>query len=158
MTIVSNLHDDGAGSLGHPSGRFLLVRPETLVALQRACEAALGPEAAAECFAAAGRAGGGRAAVTLTGSREDRVRAISQMGTGFGWGEFRLERLTPDTLVMTVRHSPFAEAYGPSPRPVCHLTRGVLEALATVVLDRHRPIVETLCAASGADACRFESR
>jgi uncharacterized protein len=57
-----------------------------------------------------------------------------------------------------VRHSPFAEAYGASAASVCHLTRGVLEALAWRVLGRSARVVESACAAVGAAQCRFEAR
>jgi predicted hydrocarbon binding protein len=81
-----------------------------------------------------------------------------ETGGAIGWGAFTLERLTADALAVSVRRSPFAEAYGPSPTPVCHLTRGVLEALAAATLPGAPAVVETACAAMGADACRFETR
>ena len=59
---------------------------------------------------------------------------------------------------MTVRRSPFAEAYGAAASPVCHLTRGVLESLAILTLERPTHVVETQCAAAGAAHCRFEAR
>jgi predicted hydrocarbon binding protein len=59
---------------------------------------------------------------------------------------------------VSVRRSPFAEAYGPSTTPVCHLLRGVLEALAAAALTGTPAVVETACAAMGAPACRFETR
>jgi predicted hydrocarbon binding protein len=93
----------------------------------------------------------------LAGDPRARVEALLRMGTHIGWGEFALERLAPDALAVTVRRSPFAEAHGPAPAPVCHLTRGVLEALAASVLERPARVVETACAAAGAAVCRFET-
>jgi predicted hydrocarbon binding protein len=81
-----------------------------------------------------------------------------ETGGAIGWGAFTLERLTAETMVVVVRRSPFAEAYGPSPSPMCHLIRGVLEALAAATLAGAPSVVETACAAVGADACRFETR
>jgi predicted hydrocarbon binding protein len=78
------------------------------------------------------------------------------MGVALGWGRFALERLTGDRLVVTVERSPFAEAYGPSATPVCHLTRGVLESLAAVILGGSPRVVETACASMGDARCRFE--
>jgi predicted hydrocarbon binding protein len=150
------LADDGQGRLSLGGARYLLVRPETLVGLQRAVEAALG-DRAADALAAGGRAGGSKAAQSVEGSREARVERLLRAGGEIGWGLFALERLTHDELVVTVRHSPFAEAYGPSARPVCHLTRGVLESFAAAVLERPLPVVETDCAAAGAPACRFST-
>jgi len=50
-----------------------------------------------------------------------------------------------------------AEAYGRAAGPVCHLTRGLLEALAAAVFQRTARVRETACAAAGADGCRFET-
>lgn len=150
------LEDDGAGALTIGGARYLLIRPETLAALQKAVETAAGRRAA-DCLAAGGRAGGARATGALTGAAEERVRALLEMGTAIGWGRFTLEHLTSDSLVVTVDRSPFAEAYGPSGTPVCHLTRGVLQSLATLTLGRHSRVVETECAATGSPRCRFEA-
>lgn len=139
-----------------PPPGYLLIRPETLVGLQKAVEAALGARAA-ECLAAGGRAGGAKATAGLEGDAATRARRLLAAGRDLGWGEFALERLTPTALVVTVAGSPFARAYGAAAGPVCHLTRGVLETLASVVLERPAPVVETACAAMGADRCRFES-
>jgi len=43
-------------------------------------------------------------------------------------------------------------------RSVCHLTRGVLEALGGAVLAGRPRVTETACAAMGASACRFEAK
>ena len=155
--VLAELRGDGAGRILYGASRYLLVRPETLVALQKAVEAALGARAA-ECLAAGGRAGGGSALRTLGGAAEEVVGRLLAMGGEIGWGRFTLERLTPDALVVRVESSPFAEAYGPAAGPVCHLTRGVLERLAELALGRPVAAVETACVAAGAPACRFEAR
>jgi uncharacterized protein len=155
MTV--RVDNDGRGGVTIGGARYLLIRPETLAAVQQAIEAALGPRAG-ECLAAGGRAGGARAMAALTGTTEERARQLAAMGAAIGWGAFTLERLTADGIVVTVRRSPFAEAYGPSSTPVCHLTRGVLEALAGVTLGRRAQVTETHCAAMGAEHCRFEAR
>ena len=139
-----------------PPPGYILIRPETLVGVQKAIEAALGARAA-ECLAAGGRVGGAAATAALQGDAATRARRLLSAGREIGWGDFALERLTPTALVVSVTGSPFARAYGTAAGPVCHLTRGVLEALASVVLGRPAPITETTCAAMGADRCRFES-
>jgi predicted hydrocarbon binding protein len=140
-----------------PAG-YILIRPETLAALQKAVEAALGP-AAAECVAAGGRAGGARATTALRGAARARVERLLGQGAAIGWGQFRLEHLTDTSLAVTVDGSPFARAYGGPRAPVCHLTRGVLEALAARVLERRGrvSVIETACAATGAARCRFQT-
>jgi predicted hydrocarbon binding protein len=144
------------GRLSYRGGRYLLIRPETLAALQRAVEAAIG-DRAADCFAAGGRAGGGRAASQLEGAPAERVTRLLAIGSAIGWGDFQLESLDPARLVVTVQRSPFAEAYGASTTPVCHLTRGVLEALASSAFGAGWIVRETTCAAAGAALCRFEA-
>ena len=154
MSALVGLEADGCGGLTLGGSRYLLIRPETLVGLQRAVEHALGERASA-CIVAGGRAGGERAMASLEGTAEERVRRMLRVGGQIGWGEFVLERLTATELAVTVRHSPVAQAYGPSARPVCHLIRGVLESLAVATLGRSLAVVETACAAMGAPACRF---
>ena len=139
-----------------PPPGYILIRPETLVGVQKAMEAALGARAG-ECLAAGGRVGGAAATAALEGDAPTRARRLLSAGREIGWGEFALERLTADALVVTVAGSPFARSYGAAASPVCHLTRGVLEALASVVLERPAPITETACAAMGAERCRFET-
>jgi predicted hydrocarbon binding protein len=153
----SALTDDGAGGLTYRGSRYLLVRPETLVALQKAIEAALGERAAA-CLVAGGRAGGGSALRSLEGSPREIVERLLAMGGALGWGEFALERVGPDELVVAVQNSPFALAYGAAAAPVCHLTRGVLEGLAELALGAPAVATETACVATGASLCRFAAR
>ncbi len=156
-TVLVDLKADGRGGLSYRGSRYLLVRPETIVALQKAVEEALGERAAA-CFVTGGRAGGGSALRALEGSGQQVVERLLTMGGEIGWGEFTLERLAPDQLVVTVKNSPVAYAYGAAPGPVCHLTRGVLERLAEVAFGRPAVATETACAAAGAPVCRFEAR
>jgi len=154
--VLGELQDDGAGRLTYRGARYLLIRPETLAALERAVDAAA-RGAAAECFAAGGRAGGGKAAASFTGGERERVDALVAMGGRIGWGKFALERYAAGELVVTVTASPFAEAHGPATEPVCHLTRGVLEALAASLWPGRPRVKETACAAMGAPVCRFEA-
>lgn len=155
--VLAELHDDGTGRLSYRGARYLLIRPETLAALQHALEDALG-SAAADSFVAGGRAGGGKATASFSGAERERVDALLAMGTRIGWGHFALERHAANDLSVTVTNSPFAEAYGRADAPVCHLIRGVLEALAAAVLTGRPRVTETACAAMGAAACRFEAR
>ena len=139
-----------------PPPGYILIRPETLVGVQKAVEAALGARAA-ECLAAGGRTGGVKATAQLAGDAASRAGRLLEAGREIGWGDFALERLTSTALVVSVAGSPFARAYGAAEAPVCHLTRGVLETLAAVVLECPARVVETACAAMGYQLCRFET-
>ena len=135
MSSLPALGADGRGGLTLGGARYLLIRPETLVELQKAVEGVLGERAAA-CIAAGGRAGGTRATASLDGTAEERVARLLRIGGEIGWGEFALERLTTAELVVSVRHSAVAESYGAATAPVCHLIRGVLESLAGTPEER----------------------
>ena len=110
MSAPPALDADGRGGLTLGGARYLLIRPETVVGLQKAVEGALGERAAA-CITAGGRAGGAKAAAALHGTAEERVGRLLRIGSEIGWGEFAHERLT-------ARPSwPSACAARPSPRP-----------------------------------------
>ena len=136
--------------------RYVRVSVDTLVAIQKAMEPALGVRAA-ECLVAGVRVGEAKHAAAPAGDTRTHVEAALAAATRHGWGEFALERLGASELVVTVRRSPFAEAYGHAAGPVCHLTRGMLEALAGAVFQRPARVRETGCAAAGASDCRFET-
>jgi predicted hydrocarbon binding protein len=155
--VPEALSHDGEGRLFFHGSRYLLIRPETLAGVHHALETALGAQAG-EYLRAGGRAGGNRATADPAGAPRERVERLLAIGGEIGWGVFSLDALGASELVVSVRHSPFAEAYGPAREPVCHLTRGVLEALAAQVLARPARVVETACVATGATTCRFEAR
>src|SRR5262249_57151577 len=94
----------GRASMTPPPG-YILIRPETLVGMQKAIEAALGA-GAAECLAAGGRAGGTKATAALDGDAAGRARRLLSAGRQIGWGEFALQRLPPATLGGTCGGSP----------------------------------------------------
>lgn len=151
------------GRLAFRGVRYLLIRPETLVALQKAAEAELGARAGA-LLARGGRAGG---ALSARRYREELgldppgvVEFMLRMGQEIGWGAFTLDRLDLDgrVLLVSVRGSPFAEAYGPAAAPVCHLIAGVVAGLAEGIFDRPATARESACLAAGSPACRFEAR
>ena len=85
MTAPSDLAHDGAGRLFYRGARYLLVRPETLAALQKAVEALAGDRAAA-CLVAGGRAGGGTALRSLEGPADEVIARLLEMGGRLGWG------------------------------------------------------------------------
>lgn len=159
--ILRDLQFDAlSGRLRYKGIRYLLIRPETVVAFQKAVEDELG-EGAGDLMARGGQAGGTlstrhcREAMGL--SAEETARFMVAMGGQIGWGAFALERLDLEAreLIVSVRASPFADAYGPSDRPVCHLIRGVMAGLAEGLFGGPVIAREEACASQGALACRF---
>ncbi|MEK7468663.1 MAG: V4R domain-containing protein [Planctomycetota bacterium] len=137
--------------------RFLLVRPETLVGFQKAVEHEAG-EIAKRSLMAGGIDGGGRSARRLRdGGLKGRevVEAMCRMGTEIGWGRFRIEGFADGGFEMAIESSPYAEAYGPSPHPVCHFLAGVAQGIGEAVYGA-AAAEEIACASAGAPACRFE--
>jgi len=135
--LLRRLAHDGRGGFRHGDSRFLLIRPETLVGVQQAVERALGA-----------RAGGARALSSIAGSAEERARGLTAMAADLGWGTLTVETLTPTSLVVIGSNSPFPAAHAATGDPVCHLTRGVLEALAENLFGRRVPVHETHCEAT----------
>lgn len=163
-TILSNLvyHPD-KGSLSFKGVRYLLIRPETLTALQLALEDEVSQKRAGEILASGGIIGGRLSALkykeTLGLSDPETIDFMCRMGSEIGWGNFRLVELDSKTsrMVIEVENSPFAEVYGrPAASGVCHFTRGVLAGLGCAILGGEVEARETSCIACGDSCCRFE--
>lgn len=150
------------GSLKFQGVRYLLIRPETLVSLQKALEQEVGPERTAEILYTGGFTGGqlsGRKYMQTFGlSEPEAVAFMCRMGAEIGWGNFHVVALDPDQqqLIVEVAHSPFAEAYGESEAEVCHLIRGVLGGLGAGVFGAPVEANESRCLTLGDPTCRFE--
>ncbi|MBI2932660.1 MAG: hypothetical protein HYY16_13515 [Planctomycetes bacterium] len=136
--------------------RYLLIQPATLVGFQKAAEAAGGE--VEEWLAAGGREGGRRSSSKLRELIRLEGREFAQkyldMGADIGWGVFRVTQFADRAFEVEVTGSPFAEAYGRAPRPVCHFTRGVIAGLGDTLFGAAR-CEEVECAATGATRCRF---
>ena len=152
--------DEQKGVISFEGVRYLLIRPETLVEFQKALEERLGEEAQ-EFLYRGGFAGGHlstkRYQETFRYGDEEIVQFMMSMGGELGWGNFQVEEFNPETkrLIVRVKCSPFAAAYGKSARPVCHMTLGVLAGLGQTLSGEAPTAAETHCLAKGDDLCRF---
>ncbi len=150
------------GSLLFKDVRYLLIRPETLGALQKRIEKGLGP-GGAELIYESGFTGG-KLSTAKYGelfrlSSEAVLRYMLEMGGQIGWGKFVLERFEPEMKRVSIRvfHSPFAAAYGPSSKPVCHFIRGVIGGISAGIFGDEKRIAEISCASQGDPSCLFET-
>ncbi len=149
------------GGLFYNEVRYLLIRPETLAAFQKAIEKEIGEKASRILFES-GFQGGSLSSKKYREvfgfSDEEIVRFMMEMGSQIGWGRFELEGFdsAKKQFVVKVYHSPFAEAYGSSSKPICHITRGVLGGMASVVFGTKVEPKELSCLAMGDGCCRFE--
>ncbi len=163
-SILSELTFDPArGALIYKDVRYLLIRPETLIAFQKAAEEKLGA-GADDLLYAGGFTGGSlsakryREVFGLTAAQS--VEFMAKMGTEIGWGKMQIAAFDVATreLVLIVECSPFAAAYGKAARGVCHLVRGVFAGLASGIFGSAVEAREEECAALGHAACRIVIR
>src|SRR3989304_6861803 len=94
-TILDELpYHPESGSLRYQNVRYLLIRPETLAALQTALEAEIGTQRAGEILFEAGFTGGQLSARKYQGKCgfEDRQGGgvVGRMGGEIGWGRVSL--------------------------------------------------------------------
>ncbi len=154
--------DAEKGGFFYKGVRYLLIRPETLATFQKAVERETG-ERASNLLYESGFTGGNLSAKRyreLFGfTDEETVRFMMEMGTQLGWGRFELKVLDRDrrVLVVHVYHSPFAESYGPSVKPVCHIIRGVVGGVSSLIFDKKIEPKEVSCLAKGENFCKFEA-
>jgi predicted hydrocarbon binding protein len=163
--ILDNLIYE-TGQLTFKDVRYMLIRPDTVVDFQKAVEAMVGPVKCAEAMMAGGYTGGFRSSQRykelFNYSDQEIVAFMCRMGSEIGWGQFDLIELdaAKPRLIIEVRGSPFAKAYGQrqssTPRlPVCHMIRGVLAGMAAGIFGVEVVSEETACLASGDPVCRF---
>jgi len=159
--ILEALEFDGErGAISFKGVRYLLIRPETLAEFQKALEERIGEEAG-ELLYGGGFTGGclstKKYKETFGYGDGETVQFMMGMGGQIGWGRFQVEEFSPEakTLIVTVRSSPFAMAYGDSAHPVCHVTRGVMAGMAQTLFGDDVTATETHCLAKGDDRCRF---
>lgn len=160
--ILSNIQfNEEKGELSYQGVRYLLIRPETIIGLQKAAEVRLGQDVG-EFIYNGGRIGGTLSVQAysekLNLSPEGIVDFMAQMGGELGWGHLEVERLDREKKVLIIKahNSAFAQAYGRSREGVCHLIRGVFAGVAEFLLGGPVEARETLCKASGDHFCRFE--
>lgn len=154
------VYDRSSGSLRYKGVRYLLIRPETIAGFQKALFELYGDEISSPLFQG-GFAGGSLSAKKYRDihgySEHEIIDFMMQMGNQIGWGHFSLNKYDPDLkyLDVVVQHSPFAEAYGGSDHAVCHIVRGVIAGLASVLFGDSCTADEVECQARGDDRCRF---
>ena len=160
-TILDVLEfDPSSGSLKYKGIRYLLIRPETLTGFQKAAEAVSG-NTSGDFLYQGGFQGGylssKKYAEVFGFSDRETIEFMMTMGKEIGWGVFELKHydLPGKQLKITVRNSVFAEAYGPSKLGVCHLIRGVMAGMASILFNAQCRAAETTCISKGDEYCTF---
>jgi predicted hydrocarbon binding protein len=159
--ILDALEFDGEeGAIFFKGVRYLLIRPETLVGFQKGLEERFGKEAQ-ELLYRGGFAGGHLSTKkykeTFGYGDDEIVQFMMTMGGQIGWGKFQLVEFDTQAkkLILTVKSSPFAVAYGKSAGPVCHITLGVMAGMGQTLFGETIAAAESHCMAKGDDFCRF---
>ncbi len=160
-SILDNLeYDAEEGRIAFKGVPYMVIRPDTVVDFQKAVEADVGDKVA-EMMMAGGYTGGAlssrRYKEVFNYSHEEIVAFMCKMGGEIGWGKFEVEKLDVEgkELIVVVRNSPFAEAYGDADEGVCHMIRGVMAGMAAGIFGTEAESEETLCRAKGDEVCRF---
>lgn len=163
-SILDNLeYSEDEGAITFKDVRYMFIRPDTVVDFQKAVEAELG-DRTAKMMMAGGYTGGSRSSQrykeVFNYSDEEIVAFMCNMGREIGWGDFEVEEfdLQEGELVVIVRNSAFAEAYGSADQGVCHMIRGVMAGMAAGIFGTEVHSEETHCRAKGDDLCRFVVR
>jgi predicted hydrocarbon binding protein len=160
-SILDNFeYSEDEGAITFKDVRYMLIRPDTVVDFQKAVEAEIG-DRTAEMMMAGGYTGGSRSSQrykeVFNYSDEEIVAFMCNMGREIGWGDFEVEEFDRQEreLVVVVKNSAFAQAYGSADHGVCHMIRGVMAGMAAGIFGTDVRSEETHCRAKGDDLCRF---
>jgi len=158
--VLENLSFDAAsGALDYNGIRYLLIRPETVVEIQKVFEEKFGAEAAYEIFYQSGFLDTSLTAGKLLGSGLTPlqcVEAMFQMGAYLGWGNFELLKTKGTENIEVVIHgSPFVRAYGSAEQPVCAILCGALAGIFSALKGEDYKCTEIGCVALEHGHCHF---
>jgi len=159
--VLENLQfDHGSGSLEFNGIRYMLVRPETIVEIQKVMEERAGPDAAHDILYKSGFRGTSLTAKKLLEKGlppRQCLRDMFNMGTHLGWGKFEIINGESEggVIEVTIHASPFAKAYGPSRQPVCSILCGALAGIFTTLSDKDYVCHEIICVAANDTSCLF---
>jgi predicted hydrocarbon binding protein len=152
-----------AGVLKLGPDRHMVMQPSTLAEIQKGVEDRLGIKASEYIYTAG---------VVWATSECKRLRAAAgdpdqaelarlfcQHATALGWGAWDLQTVRTEEkgLLIKIKRSPFAEAYGQSDEPVCHLAAGAVAGLTETLFHLPATCTELSCHAQGAESCQFSA-
>lgn len=140
--------------------RYVTLRADTLMGMFRRLPEPLRAQALAALASSAAEHGGDSARRYLESAAGDAaalLATIEKTAAELGWGTWRFGECNVTRLALEVQRSPFAEGHGAAGEPVCAPIRGMLEAVAGLVLAGACEAREVQCLACGAASCRFEA-
>lgn len=160
--------DPKGGVLRILDTRYVLLRPVVIANIQKQLEQTVGASTKGFMYLAgenSAETGFDVTASLIRGFKEEGMtlesfKWLTDAMALLGWGRFevRLFDRNEGRFAITLMNSPFAEAYGPSPKPVCHIIAGFLAGVGRRLLARELLCEETACKAQGKPRCEFELR
>ncbi len=164
--VRAMLPDPAAGTLHMFDARYVLLRSEILVNIQKQLEQTLGASAKGILYLAGERSAEMRLHIIralvkdidLGRNFEWTARRMADLVALIGWGRYNVvvNEFRNGRGSVTLENSPIADAYGPSPKPVCHLHAGWLAGICRRLWGREFLCEETSCKAQGRNQCTFE--
>ncbi len=162
--VLENLNFySGSGMLQYNDIQYMLIRPETVIEIQKVLEEIFGVSTAHEILYKSGFKGTSLTANKLlkSGLSPDQcLQAMFEMGGYLGWGKFVLQE-APGGISdreVVIHASPFARAYGTSEHPVCFILSGALAGIFSTLKGTSYLCSESECIAMGNPFCRFYLR
>lgn len=147
-----------AGTIADGPARYVLIRADALMGLFHNLSGADRRTALAAFQRSVHRFGGQSVRRYQAARNEDDPDVLTLVAAGapqLGWGHWTVERHGA-ALSVIVENSPFASGFGDAGQSVCAPIAGMLEAAATITLDREFSVTEVRCAAAGSETCHFE--
>lgn len=148
------------GALSLQTARYVVLSPSILMELQKSVESHLPEEAAAlisETASVEGANLASRYRDVFAYTPEQVLDGVAFLLSESGWGSLAPEMMNLEgrELVFKLFDSPFAEVYGPTTRPVCHIVLGMLQGVGMTLFECEVDGMEVQCLAKGDGACRF---
>lgn len=158
--------DSSAGVLRLFDVPCVIVRTEAIVNIQRQLELTIGGSSKGILYLSGEKSArdgmGPLASIVAAGGPLTlaSARRIMDVVALLGWGRLEISLFDPgpSRLLLTLKNSPLARAYGTSKKPVCHFLTGWIAGLGRTLLEREVLCEETACAAQGEEQCKFELR
>lgn len=159
-------HDPRRGTVRISGERYVVMRPEILVNIQKQLEQTVGASTKGFLYLAGEKSAEERLHIIrtfvpnidMTKNFDEDTKRINDVVAITGWGRYDVLAYDRRSGVIRValKNSPIAEAYGPSSRPVCHLIAGWLAGVGRRLIGRDLLCEEIVCKAQGRARCEFE--
>ena len=157
------VYDGGTITLGGGKVKYLLLPKSIFGAIYKGLDKVLGPGASATLYII-GREFGEefaeemRAHLNAGSHSHDMVgvsKVIADMFMKLGFGKIEVVEASDKHIVIRAYETPTTDIIKHADKPVCHIERGILAGVLSVILGKHVRTKETSCRATGSKYCEF---